>query len=185
MVFSIRAFAAICLIWSGVVTSVYAQTPGSQKWSGDGLRLEIAPLPKDTVKAFFIGRDFSAKDAGFIATTGCVFRSAIGNAGSGKSDADIQIDLAKWRVVVQGKRQPLMTRQDWEPVLKKRGIGETPAIAFHWSLFPTKQQYKPTDYNWGLLTFALPQQSRFDLQVVWQQGNKRQQHIFKNLECGK
>ena len=178
----------LCVLFVSLVfstQSVSAQQADAQKWSGQGLRLEIAALSGDTVKAFFIGRDFSSKDAGFIAATGCVFRSAIGNAGISDSDADVNIDLTKWRVIVKGVEQPLKTRQDWATVWTKRAVAETPTIAFHWALFPTRQHYKPTDYNWGMLTFALPPQTQFDLQMVWQQGDKMQRHLLKNLECGK
>lgn len=161
-----------------------AQQTDTRKWSGKGLRVEIAALSKDTVKAFFIGRGFSSKDASFLAATGCVFRSAIGNAGTADTDADIKINLTKWRVHLSGNIKQLMTRKDWAELWRARAVNETPAIAFHWALFPTEQQYKPTDYNWGMLTFNLPPQTRFDLQLEWQQGDATRKHLLKNLECG-
>ncbi len=155
------------------------------KWSGDGLKLELQAMPLDLVRAFFIGRGFDAKDAEFIARTGCVFRSAIGNAGSSTSDPDITIELKKWRVITDGASKGPMTREDWADVWSARKVDEMPRVAFHWALFPTEQQYNPTDYNWGMITFALPPRSIFDLQVVWSKSGTLQRHLIKNLECGK
>ncbi|VAV91548.1 hypothetical protein MNBD_ALPHA08-923 [hydrothermal vent metagenome] len=174
--------AAMLLAFSAL--PLVAQQDGARKWAGNGLQLEIAPLATDVVTAFFIGRDFSSKDARHVAETGCVFRSAIGNEGKSEKDAGIEIDLTKWRVIVDGRETPPMTRQVWADVWKKREVGETPAIAFHWALFPTRQQYNPTDYNWGLLTFALPPKTRFDLRVVWAQGSEIRKTTLENLECG-
>ena len=39
----------------------------AKKWTGNGLRLELAPLTQDQVRAFFIGRGFKSADASFIA----------------------------------------------------------------------------------------------------------------------
>ena len=157
----------------------------THKWSGKGLRLELAPLSLDLVRAFFIGRDFSAADADYIAKAGCIFRSAIGNSGKTNSDPKISIQLKKWRIIQADQHKPPMTREDWADVWKKRGVDQSPAIAFHWALYPTEQQYSPTDYNWGLISFAMPPGTKFDLEVTWLMSGKRQQKLLKNLECGK
>ncbi len=161
------------------------QQPQFQKYSGNGLKLEIAPLTLDQVRAFFIGRDFQPNDANFIAETGCVFRSAIGNSGESANDPEVVVQLAKWRVLADGQITGLKTRELWADVWKSRGVRETPAIAFHWALFPTLQQYQPSDYNWGLISFALPPGTRFDLELHWMHKGVEQKHMLKALECGK
>ncbi len=182
-------FALILSLLCVPAQSLAQETGPAIKWSGNGLRLELAPLPFDNVRAFFIGRGFSSKDADFIAQTGCVFRSAIGNAGSATSDPAITIKLKKWQIIHREtsdeSAKSLMTREDWAKVWNERKIAETPKVAFHWALFPTEQQYNPTDYNWGMITLGLPPGTKFDLQVVWSKAGVEQRHLMKNLECGK
>ncbi len=161
------------------------QQPQPRKYSGNGLKLEIAPLTLDQVRAFFIGRDFQPNDANYIAETGCIFRSAIGNSGDSINDPLVVVQLAKWRVIVDGQVSGVKTRELWAGVWESRGVGETPAIAFHWALFPTLQQYQPSDYNWGLVSFALPPGTNFDLELHWMHNGLEQKHMLKALECGK
>jgi len=164
--------------------SMHAQQV-AKKYSGQGLKLEIAPLGLDQVSAFFIGRDFSPIHADFIAKTGCIFRSAIGNAGKNADDPKIKVQLGKWQVISNGKITGVKTRENWADIWAIKKIDETPKIAFHWSLFPTLQQYQPSDYNWGLISFALAPGATFDLKLHWTQNDVEQMHVLKNMECGK
>jgi len=173
------------------------------KWSGHGLKLELQTMPLDLVRAFFLGRGFSKENAEIIAQHGCIFRSAIGNSGTKASDPATTIDLNKWR----SKRRipalpdkgwtiypplassalpfPPLTREDWDKFWQKRKISEGARTALYWALFPTKQTYQASDYNWGMISFALAPQTRFNLEVHWQMAGVPQKHVFKNLECGK
>ena len=163
-----------------------AQTPDQGvKFVENGLKFEIGSLTAELTQAFFIGRGFSSKDAAYIAETGCVFRSAIGNAGSKSSAPPVTIELGNWRLHQGGQTTPPRTREDWPDIWNSRGVDETSKIAFHWALFPTVQDYLASDYNWGLLTFALPPGSRFDLEVVWKTGDVRHEKRLNGLECAK
>ncbi len=157
----------------------------SHQWSGRGLQIELAPLGGDQVRAFFIGREFRAGDANYIAETGCFFRSAIGNAGETADEPAITITLKKWRVIHDRKISTLKTRDDWAKDWLVRDVAETPQIAFHWALFPTEQTHQPTDYNWGMISFDLPPGSKFDLELYWTKAGEQQMHKLSNLECGK
>ncbi len=174
----------LSFVW--VISSANGQeTPDFRKFSDNGLRLEIAPLGQDQVQAFFIGRDFSARDARFIAETGCIFRSAIGNAGKNAGDPKVTVQLGKWLIKSGGKTRMVLTREKWAEIWAKRKVEESPKIAFHWALFPTIQNYNPSDYNWGLISFALPAGSKFDLQLVWLRDGIEQTHTLEGLECAK
>jgi hypothetical protein len=176
-----------------VLVMVFAVSPNASaqeqadlhKWSGNGLKIELSALGLDQVRAFFIGREFSAEDADFIANTGCIFRSAIGNAGEKPGDTAIVIELKKWRILHNGQVSAPKTREAWAKVWQSRGVTETPKIAFHWGLFPTNQRHQPTDYNWGLISFDLPPGKKFDLELHWSLAGIEQSHMLKNLECGK
>ncbi len=152
-------------------------------WTGDGLRLELAPLLSDQVRAFFIGRGFSAADAAFIAREGCMFRSAIGSAFDSAGAPMVVVPLDRWRAVRDGRREPLRTREQWTEIWKTRGADATARVAFHWALFPTRAEFAPTDYNWGMLAFGLPPGSRFDLEIRWRTGPTEFSKRLEKLEC--
>ncbi len=152
----------------------------------DGLKLELAPVAPDQVRAFFTARGFSSTDAEHIVASGCVFRSAIGSAFTRSGDAEVRTAVADWRVIPTGEpaRSP-RTREDWEKVWNERGVGEEPATAFYWSLFPTEQTFAPTDYNWGFVTFGLPSGTQFAVELRWSSDGKIYSAQLEGLECGK
>ena len=155
------------------------------KWSGNGLKVELQTMPLDLVRAFFLGRGFAAADAEFIAQTGCIFRSAIGNSGTKTDDPEITVQLADWRVITpKGEHHP-RTRQSWAATWDKKNISDNAKTAFYWAFFPTKQAYQPSDYNWGMISLALPPGSKFDLEIRWSMTGKPKTTMLKNLECGK
>lgn len=152
----------------------------------DGLKLEMAPLAGDQIRAFFLARGFSASDAQQIAETACLFRSAIGSAQTVEGSAEVSVALSEWRVTpAGGKSITPKLREDWEPVWKARGVAEDAATAFYWSLFPTEQTFYPTDYNWGFLTFGLPSGTTFDLTVSWRNGGSSHSTTINGLECAR
>ena len=155
------------------------------RWSGHGLKLELQALPLDRVKAFFLARGFGRKDASYLAQTGCLFRSSIGNGAEKTGGPAVTIELRKWQILHDGTVTSPRTREEWEPVWKRKKVSDIARTAFYWALFPTKQTYQASDYNWGMISFFLSPKTKFDLEVLWQQAGTPQRHLFKNLECGK
>jgi len=153
------------------------------RWQGDGLKFETAARPREKILAFYMGRGFTAEAAGTIVNEGCIFRSAIGSDGSLAKSIPVSVDLKTWRVIVGGKERPLRTRDDWIPVLERLNVRGGARIAFKWSLFPPKQTFLKSDYNWGLLSFGLAPGTRFDLKIVWQVDGQQRQQVFKGLAC--
>jgi hypothetical protein len=179
------ALLALAGIFHLPAVSATAQESTARKLEQNGLKLEIAPLLPDQVRAFFLGRGFSATDADHIVTTGCVFRSAIGSAFRNTGEPAVSVSLSRWRVrQTSGEAHPPVTRDKWAVHWKKRAIGEDAATAFHWALFPAEQTFAPTDYNWGLLTFGLPPATRFTLELYWRTGERDYNARLENLQCG-
>lgn len=179
-------FAAVGLAMAPSCVAAEQRGTGAVRLERDGLKIELSPLEPDQVRAFFTARGFAPADADHIVATGCVFRSAIGSAFTKVGDPEVSAALAEWRITRAGEAQrPPRTREDWEAIWKQRGVGEEPATAFYWSLFPTEQTFSATDYNWGFLTFGLPPGTRFDLELRWGSAGKVHSARLEGLTCGK
>ncbi len=168
-----------------LIPSVHAARwlKNSIEFEQDGYRLELFAQQKIAAKAFIQNRGFNAKDSEFYSKNYCVFGSAQGNILTDKKSPPVEIDLNKWRVIYKGREQPLVTRQDWEKIWQKRGVSEELRTSFFWTLFPTRQKYAPTDYNWGGITVALPAGAKFDLKLWWKKGQTEHSTLVKGLLC--
>lgn len=174
--------AAACLAASSAVATGGKADPIHVE--RDGLKLEMAPLGDDPVRAFFLARGFPSDDAQHIVETACLFRSAIGNSFSAEGSPEVTVALTEWRVTpASGRLGALKLREDWESVWKARGVPGDAATAFYWSLFPTEQTFYPTDYNWGFLTFGLPSGTVFDLTLSWRTGGSSHSTTIRGLQC--
>lgn len=163
-----------------------AEETGTVRIERDGLKLEMAPLGADPVRAFFLARGFAAADAQHIVDTACMFRSAIGTAETAAGSPEVTVPLTEWSVkLAGGEAIAPKSREDWEEVWKARGVAEDAATAFYWALFPTEQTFYPTDYNWGFLTFGLPRGTTFDLTLVWRTGGTSHTTTIKGLQCAR
>jgi hypothetical protein len=152
-------------------------------WEGDGLRLETAALPRDQIVAFLLARGFDSATAGEIAEEGCIFRSAIGSFALAPGEEPVSVNLGDWRVTVNGQQRGLRLREDWAAEMARRGADPAAAIALEWALFPSEQSFGPEDYNWGLLSFALPPGTRFDVTFSWRKGQSEYSRSFTQMEC--
>ncbi len=185
-----RIFLAALMV---APTLIAAQTPPpaqspARKFEQDGLKIELAALPPDTTRAFFMGRGFARKDADHLVAKACVFRSAIGSAFSKAGSPAVSIDLKQWQVLSAGHDKGGAApprREDWSPVWQARGLSEDAKVAFYWALFPTRQTFAAGDYNWGMLTFGLPAGTKFSLKLVWRTGGTKHETMLKDLTCGK
>lgn len=150
----------------------------------EGLTLELAPLPREAVRAFMIGRGLSQEDAALAAERGCIFRSAIGNAATSPEGPALRVALSDWRVHPDGgASRGLALRQHWDAFWRARKLAEASAVAFHWALFPSEQVFAPTDHNWGFLSFELPPGTRFSLDVSWTTGASTYTDRLDGLTC--
>lgn len=151
----------------------------------DGITLELAPLPREAVEAFMVGRGLSVADAAIAAERGCIFRSAIGNAATDPGGPELRLKLSDWRISPDagGAPRPPLLRTDWDAFWHARELAEASAVAFHWALFPPEQIFAPTDHNWGLMTFGLPPGAKFSLDVTWMIGSKVHSGRFDGLSC--
>ncbi|MCK4587364.1 MAG: hypothetical protein KAU29_08480 [Gammaproteobacteria bacterium] len=143
----------------------------------------VQRLP-DQTRAYFSGRGFSKEDAEYVAGY-CVFQTVFTNTAYMASQHVIQYDASKWLVLYKDKQQSLVLREDWRPLWQRRRAKKPQRIAFEWSLLPTRQQYQPSDYNWGMTVFKLPHGSMFDLKLFWTLDGVMQNATIKDLQCAK
>jgi hypothetical protein len=175
---------AAAMAWAGSATGA-EQAERVHRLEKDGLKLELAPLGGDRVRAFFQARGFKPAEADLIARRGCVFRSAIGSAMTRQGEPIVSVSLPAWRVLpARLEARSPATRESWEEIWKARVVSDGAKTAFYWALFPTEQSFGPTDYNWGMLTFDLPPGTRFGLEVRWRTGTVSHSARLEKLECG-
>lgn len=182
-------FSLIAITLLGFSSIANAQeTAPTFRWQGEGLRLETSALSRDQVLGFFMGRGFDLKTATFFADEGCVFRSAIGRQKDSDPTRSVSIDLSQWRVHlqgkdVQGKKHAMRMRKQWDVIWDRMDVDESARVGFKWALFPPQQTFGPNDYNWGMLTFAQPPGTKFDLEIVWTFGGEIKKHRIEGLKC--
>ena len=150
----------------------------------EALTFRLVQRLPDQTRAYFSGRGFSKEDAEFIAGY-CVFQTVFTNTASAESQRLIQYDASKWLVFYKDKQQPPMLRENWRSVWQQRQAKSPQRIAFEWSLLPTRQQYQPSDYNWGMTVYKLPHGANFDLKLVWMLDGEEKNATIKNLQCAK
>ena len=147
-----------------------------------GMSLRLVQRLPDQTRAYFMGRGFTAVQAEQIAQS-CIFQTIYKNTASAGSPMVIKYDLQQWQVEHDGKVGKLKVREDWHGQWQQQKIPPAAAIAFEWSLLPTRQTYKANDYNWGMTSFNLAPGSRFDLQLRWQENGVAKSARMENLEC--
>lgn len=147
----------------------------------DGMTLRLVQRLPEQSRGFFEARGFSPADAELIAQS-CVFQTIFKNT-SADAAGVLEYDLRDWRVHDRGRARAMKMREDWAPLWAARGAPAAARIAFEWALLPTRQTYRPGDYNWGMSMFGLPPGDTFDLQVVWKQHGRRQVALMKGMRC--
>src|SRR3989344_4248697 len=142
---------------------------------------EESRLP-DQTRGFFQARGFSVEDSELIAQ-GCVFQTVFKNISASSEPSTIEYNLRDWVVRAAGARRGLKTREDWQKEWSARKAPQPAQLAFEWSLLPTRQTYRPGDYNWGMMLFGLKPGTGFDLDVVWHQDGKQRTARLKAVRC--
>ncbi len=166
-----------------VVRSVDGET-GLAKWSftaGDvGIEL-IQRLP-DQTRGFFQARNFPPAVADEIARN-CIFQTIIRNNGASGSGSPVTVNLETWRIRHDGVEGGVKLKEPWLASWSEASAGPAARLAFQWAMFPTRQEFLPGDYNWGMTAFGLSPGSAFDLHVTWQNGELADSGWIRGIEC--
>ena len=147
------------------------------------VRIELAPLPLDVIRAFYGGRGFDKPYIEAFVSKGCVFRADIGNSNTTPNAPPVQIDLSRWRRDTGDGPSPIPLKETWLADFAKRGMALPQQTAFRWATFPNLQTFQAGDFNWGMLPFSYSPGTTFDLVIWWKEGKKEHTAEMKGLTC--
>jgi hypothetical protein len=157
---------------------------GLEKWhfiAGD-IEIELVQRLPDQTRALFMQHEFSREVVEDLALS-CMFQTIIRNSGKSGSGQPVSIDLTGWRMQHAGKPSGIQLK---EPLIESWSDADaSPAakLVVRWGMFPTRQEYLPGDYNWGLTAFGIPPGSQFDLDVTWTEGGKSHGGEIRDVVC--
>lgn len=154
----------------------------SWHWQGEALSLELVQRLPDQTRAFFLGRGFEGDNGDAIAAA-CVFQTILRNEAPEGDGPTLTVDLNEWRVVRNEKAAPPRLEKQWQSRWEETGASQAARVAFRWSLFPTRQQFEPGDYNWGMIPFGPEPGERFDLRIVWREDGETRRGVMQDLRC--
>jgi hypothetical protein len=147
-----------------------------------GVSIRLVQRLPDQTRGFFLARGFSVADSELIAQS-CVFQTVFKNVAPPSDPGVIEYNLDEWIVHAAGAPRRMKTREDWQKEWTARRAPKAAQLAFEWALLPTRQSYRPGDYNWGMSIFNLAPGTRFDLDIVWRQGGERRRARLKGVVC--
>ncbi|MCR4302533.1 MAG: hypothetical protein NUV51_13100 [Sulfuricaulis sp.] len=147
-----------------------------------GVSIRLVQRLPDQTRGFFQARGFSVEDSELIAQ-GCVFQTVFKNSSALSEPDTIEYNLRNWVVRAGAARRGLKTREDWRKEWSARQAPQSAQLAFEWSLLPTRQTYRPGDYNWGMTLFDLKPGTEFDLDIVWHQDGRKRMVRLKGVRC--
>lgn len=170
---------------AGVTSGIDAEAelPYWQVAAGS-LSLRLVQRLPDQTRGFYQARGFAVADAERIAQS-CMFQTIFKNVAPPTDASTLKYNLKEWTVHAAGTQRRLKTREEWAKEWGRAGrrVPQAARLAFEWGLLPTRQSYRPGDYNWGLSVFNLPPGTNFDLDVVWHEGDVRRQARIEGLRC--
>lgn len=157
---------------------------GLRKWHlvEGNLDLELIQRLPDQTRGFFLARGFGEEVAEEIAVS-CIFQTIVRNAGHREPAGTVAVDLARWRVLHDGEVRDIRLKEPWIDSWPQDTVGQPARLAFRWALFPTRQEFRKDDYNWGMTAFGLPPGSVFDLDLVWQEDGETRSSRIPAIEC--
>ena len=145
---------------SAVLTDEDAQTGlRAWQWHEHGVSVRLVQRLPDQTRAFFQARGFTPAVADRIAAA-CVMQTIFRNDG-GRA---LGYSLDDWVIRHGSASRSMLTREHWARAMDANETSEAARIALNWSLLPTRQDFEPGDYNWGMTSFGLPPGAVFDLE---------------------
>jgi len=172
--------AAAC---AGVRHSVNKDN-GLRGWDftdGD-IEIELIQRLPDQTRALFMNHEFSREVIEQLALS-CMFQTIIRNTGRSGSGQPVSVDLTQWRLQHAGKTRGILLKEPLLASWSDTDASEAAKLVVRWGMFPTQQEYLPSDYNWGLTAYGIPPGAEFDLEVTWTEGGTPHGATIEGIVC--
>jgi hypothetical protein len=157
---------------------------GLEKWHfiDSDIEIELVQRLPDQTRALLMKHAFSRQVIEQLALS-CMFQTIIRNSGKSGSGQAISIDLQQWRMQHNGKVSPILQKHTLLDSWTDEDADPAAKLVIRWGMFPTRQEYLPGDYNWGLTAYGIPPGSVFDLKVTWQEGEIVHSGEIRDIVC--
>ncbi len=171
---------------SGATISRHDQTAsGLMGWrvQDANIQIELNPLQKDQVRAFYLGRGFSVPLTERIAEA-CVYQVVIENISDPETKMPLEVRLSDWRLDGESGPRALPSKDEWILEWTASGASAASILAFKWATFPSQQDFKLTgDYGWGMMLFGNQTGETFDLHLKWYTEGELVEQFVQGLSC--
>jgi hypothetical protein len=179
----------VCGIGTGLLASAGVQRSsnednGLEKWhfiEGD-IEIELVQRLPDQTRALLMQHAFSREVIEDLATS-CMFQTIIRNSGKSGTGQPVAIDLTAWRMRHAGKESGIQLKEPLIASWSDEAASPEAKLVIRWGMFPTRQEFLPGDYNWGLTAYGIPPGSQFDLDVTWTEGGKPHSGEIRDIVC--
>ena len=160
------------------------ESNGLRGWKlADGdFEIELIQRLPDQTRALLMKHAFSREVIEQLAQS-CMFQTIIRNTGRSGSGQAVSVDLTQWRMRHAGTTRGILLK---EPLLASWSDADaSPAakLVVRWGMFPTQQEFQPSDYNWGLTAYGVPPGAEFDLEVAWTEGGAPHSASIEGIVC--
>jgi hypothetical protein len=174
---------AAASVFAGVTHSVNEEN-GLRSWRflERDIEIELVQRLPDQTRALFMNHAFSREVIEQLALS-CMFQTIVRNTGASGSGRKLAIDLTGWRLHHEGKTRGLLMKEQLLDSWSEEDASAAARLVIQWGMFPTRQEYLPSDYNWGLTAFGIPPGSTFDVDVGWTEDGKSYTGVIRDVVC--
>ncbi len=170
-------------VFAGVTHSVNEEN-GLRGWrflEGD-IEIELVQRLPDQTRALLMNHEFSREVIEQLALS-CMFQTIVRNTNASGSGRTVAIDLTRWRIHHDGVTRELLMKEPLLASWDEQDASEAARLVIRWGMFPSRQEYLPSDYNWGLTAYGIPPGSKFDLDVNWTEDDKPYSGAIRGIVC--
>ena len=146
-----------------------------------GFALKLTEFGKVDAMRFFRGLGMASKHVDVIRRSGCLFQARVGNDGRGKSP--VIVEYRNWEVRSGGESYNPWQTEVWTRLLYNMALPAGQQRAFEAALLQEDIAVHPLDEAKGLIGFALPPGTKFDLVVHWIRDGKPGTARLDGLTC--
>ena len=158
---------------------------GLQGWRiSDGkIEIQLNPLLRDQVRAFYLARGFSDEVTQQIESS-CVFQAVMRNVSVPVDAISVEVDLSQWQLITPQGYAALTEKDVWLQRWEQMGALEASNVAFKWATFPWEQSYVQSgDYGWGMILLGENLPSTFSVITRWSVAGQMQSQQVDGLSC--